>query len=70
MKLYALVTKQGTACPETCLCKDCLKDSVNKERAAKNAWQDITDLELWHEATGNDACLCIVCGQKGIEVEV
>ena len=63
-KLYAIVSEQGTACHEACLCEHC--HDKPQERAAVEkkaaAISDIPNPTDWHDATGNDALTCNVCG--------
>jgi hypothetical protein len=63
MHLFALVSAQGTACHETCLCKDHFTPEHRKtafEAGQQNTSDPSTD--GWVECTDNDALKCIVCG--------
>lgn len=69
---WALVSSQGTAAAETCLCSFCFLQRGNREMAIKAAHKDV-DLERgWHDVTENDACECTVCmrrKERGADIE-
>ena len=71
-KLYAIVSEQGTACQEACLCEHC--HAKPHERAAVEkkaaAISDIPNTADWRDATGNDALTCNVCGYPKLLVWV
>ena len=71
-KLYAIVSEQGTACHEACLCEHC--HATPHERAAVEkkaaAISDIPNTADWRDATGNDALTCNVCGYPKLLVWV
>ena len=71
-KLYAIVSDQGTACHEACLCELC---HANPEHRAAVEWEagrisDIPNPTDWRDATGNDALTCNVCGYPKLLVWV
>lgn len=67
---FALVSPQGTACTETCLCSAC----YGEHRAGVEADIDkgITSYPVgnapmrdsWVDVTDNDACWCVVCNRR------
>ena len=65
-KLYSLVSGQGTACEETCLCARHLTEK-NKAAVEANAssWGNQIDRAIpgsWTDCSENDALECTVCG--------
>jgi hypothetical protein len=58
-RLYAKTNSQGTACPETCLCSDHMRDKISIAMANEEAWKDATG--KWADVTENVKCRCIVC---------
>lgn len=60
-QLFAMTTKSGTACPETCLCQECIKNEFYVDLAKKQAHDDVEWGEF-HEVSRNEYCHCIVCG--------
>lgn len=62
--MYALVSDQGTAMSETALCASCYAVSANQGYAEdQGRMADDWDRNGWHNCTGNDALLCVVCGR-------
>lgn len=63
-RLYALVSAQGTADADTCLCEDHF-ETAHRSTASKNALAkaDIPDVEKFQDCTQNDALHCIFCGE-------
>ena len=64
-QLFALVTDQGTACEEACLCSKCLDKPGSKEQCVRQLYsngRDVPDKEHWHECTDNEALKCSTCG--------
>lgn len=62
-KIYALITKQGTAAGETGLCEEHLKlqqHIASPEDCPQRQWVDVT---------GNDAISCMECGYPTIPAE-
>lgn len=60
---FALVTYEGTAASETCLCGNHMSESNIKEVRAKV----LGDIDLgagFQEVTDNDFIACIVCGHQ------
>ena len=64
MKQFALLSDQGTACYEACLCAACHADPANREKIENIARKiaDIPNPTDWQDCTGNDALECVVCG--------
>ena len=62
-KLYAIVSEQGTACQETCLCERCHANPEHRADVEAQAAhiRDIPNPADWQDATGNDALTCSVC---------
>ena len=71
MKMYALLSDQGTACGETALCGKCYETVGNRDLARKGATDPLhagdpaiseafTDCGDPHNG-GNDALLCCIC---------
>lgn len=68
MKLYALVTKQGTACAEAALCETHLE--AHRDRIAERTKLLVyppsdQPTTKWEECSENDAIACDICGAKG-----
>jgi len=63
-KLFAIVSEQGTACHEACLCERCHANPDHRATVEKKAahTSDIPNPADWQDATGNDALTCIACG--------
>jgi hypothetical protein len=63
-RLLAIVSEQGTACYEACLCERCHADPKHRAAAEAKAARtgDIPNPADWQDATGNDALTCNVCG--------
>ena len=64
-KLYAIVSEQGTACHEACLCEHCHAKPQAAGRRRKERATGISDIPNpadWRDATGNDALTCNVLG--------
>ena len=64
MKMYALVTDQGTAAAETALCAGCVGDPENIGYAREQGSQadDIINLDRFDDCSQNDALECCICG--------
>ena len=69
MKMYALLSDQGTACGETALCEKCYEIVDNRDLARKMAYQtdDLPDLNHFRDCGdphngGNNALDCCICG--------
>ena len=64
-KLLAIVSEQGTACYEACLCERCHANPEHRAVVEKKAARinDIPNPADWQDATGNDALMCNVCGR-------
>lgn len=71
-KLYALLTKKGTACSETCMCESCFANAKKKaqvEERAKMSNQSMYDFDkavfgTWRDVTKNDYLQklgCVAC---------
>ena len=68
-KLYAMVSGQGTACYEACLCSEC---DNPQNRAAIEAYTTVSSNHMseidrpmpgsWTDCTDNDALTCNTCG--------
>lgn len=63
MKLYGLVTKDGTTASETVLCRRHLGKQFKRTVSAQLS-DDIPSTQ-YHDVSGNDAIECGVCGAKG-----
>ncbi len=61
-RIYALVTKQGTAATETALCDE--HYPAHTDEAAREARADVAP-DSWRDCTGNLVLECIICGKKG-----
>lgn len=59
--IFAFVTEQGTAAPETALCVIHLEAHANEAREAAD--KDV-DTSRFIDCTGNELVSCIVCGSK------
>jgi len=66
VKMYALVSNQGTAAAETALCEKCYLEAANRSYSQELASRcdDIPDLHTFHDCSGNDALHCCICGQS------
>ncbi len=62
--MEALVTNQGTATPETGLCKQCFLKSENQAYAREMASQtdDIDPKGEFIDCSGNKSITCCICG--------
>jgi len=63
--LVCLVTAQGTACDETCLCDqhDTPEQRASiEEQVSSEKHSDPAIPGSWTDCTGNDLCRCQVCG--------
>ena len=63
MKLYGLVTKDGTTAGETVLCRRHVAAEFKRAVYAQKS-DDISSTQ-YHDVSGNDAIECGVCGAKG-----
>jgi hypothetical protein len=72
MRLFAVVSDQGTACHQACLCEACHGKDGHRAAAEKRAAgiSDIPNPADWQDATGNDALTCNVCGYPKLLVWV
>ena len=65
--MYALASKQGTACDETALCAECYAFLEHKmaieEDASHSIYKDPPVLGTWTDCTDNEALVCTVCGK-------
>jgi hypothetical protein len=63
-RLLAIVSEQGTACQEACLCERCHANPEHRAAVERKASRisDIHNPTNWQNATGNDALTCAVCG--------
>jgi hypothetical protein len=66
-KLLAIVSEQGTACHEACLCERCHANPEHRADTEKKAARisDIRNPANWQDATGNEALTCNVSGTWG-----
>ncbi len=62
MRMFALVSDQGTACSETALCEKCHATSKHRAAIERKAARDIPNPRDWHDCTGNEALECNDCG--------
>lgn len=64
MRLYSIVTGQGTAMPEATLCEVHHADPELRQRTEAVAFgaDDWSGDEAWHDSTGNDEVACVECG--------
>lgn len=66
MKMYALLSDQGTAAIETALCERCMGDPKMSKQARQQAEQsslnDVPPDAPFRDCTENDALQCIGCG--------
>ena len=71
-KLNAIVSDQGTACHEACLCERCHAKAEHRADVETKAASisDIPNPADWQDATGNDALTCNVCGYPKLLVWV
>jgi len=71
-KVFAIVSDQGTACHEACLCEVCHADAKKRAAVEKTAAKvaDIPNPANWQDATGNDALTCNDCGYPKLLVWV
>jgi len=62
-KLLAIVSEQGTACYEACLCEHCHANPEHRAGVEKKAATipDVPNPSDWQDATGNEALTCVVC---------
>ena len=60
--IYALVTDQGTATPETALCSAHMTPEHMRAMQEQASESDIDFERGFVEATGNDELVCNVCG--------
>ena len=74
MKMYALLSDQGTACHETALCEECYADEENQGYAREQGSQadDIPAPNNFEDCgnpldDGNDALSCCTCGWPDID---
>jgi hypothetical protein len=65
-KLFAIVSEQGTACSEACLCERCHANPKHRASVEKRAAtvDDIPNPTDWHDCTRNEALQCNVCGYR------
>jgi hypothetical protein len=71
-KLVTIVSEQGTACYEACLCEQCHAEPKHRAAVEKKA-ATIPDVPIptdWRDATGNKALTCNVCGYPKLLVWV
>jgi len=57
--LFALISNQGTACIETCLCQKHFTKE-NKEKVSKHLKNDVVP-DSWTDVSENEACECLQC---------
>jgi len=71
-KLVAVVSEQGTACHEACLCEQCHANAEHRAAVEQKAARvsDIPAPTAWRDATGNEALTCNVCGYPKLLVWV
>jgi hypothetical protein len=71
-RLLAIVSEQGTACCEACLCERCHANPKHRADVENKAARigDVPNPADWHDATGNDALTCNVCGYPKLLVWV
>ncbi len=71
-KLLAIVSEQGTACYEACLCERCHANPEHRAEVEAKAARvsDIPNPTDWQDATGNEALTCNVCGYPKLLVWV
>lgn len=62
-KLLTIVSEQGTACCEACLCEWCHANPEHRAAVEKKAAAipDVPNPADWQDATGNEALTCVVC---------
>jgi len=65
MKMYALVTDQGTAAAETALCGKCFKKYQNYAR--EMGAQDVQHAGPFHDCTNNPMLRCVICDEEVIQ---
>lgn len=66
MKIFALVTNQGTACSETALCENCL-NTTNTTKVRQSVKKEVDiDFSSFIDCSGNDALECVECGGNNI----
>jgi hypothetical protein len=72
MRLFAIVSEQGTACYEACLCERCHAQAEHRANVEKKAATiaDVPNPTEWRDATGNEALTCSVCGYPKLLVWV
>lgn len=60
---FALISSQGTACEETCLCAEHAtpENKALVETEAKRQKDAHAPLPGWYDVSDNDACICIKC---------
>jgi uncharacterized protein with PIN domain len=63
MKMFALVTNQGTAAEETALCLTCATPT-RKKKYEEEAESDVSIIDGWQDVTENDALGCNECGKR------
>ena len=64
-KLFALLSEQGTACDETCLCDQHYSEEQKasiEAQATKDPLGDAPVPGSWADCSGNEECRCTVCG--------
>ena len=71
-RLLAIVSEQGTACHEACLCERCHANPKHRAELEAKAGRisDVPNPANWQDATGNEALTCNVCGYPKLLVWV
>jgi hypothetical protein len=73
MKIYAYVTRSGTAMAETAICEDHIESTAAQALAFGAADQTSRESDPWDrnevmsDCTGNEALRCQICGAIGGE---
>lgn len=70
-QIFALLSKQGTACSETAVCLGCLAHGVAR-RIERNlrSYNNSADPDSpqiaggWKDCSGNEALQCVHCGKR------
>lgn len=62
VKLFAMLSQQGTACVETCLCEACDSQAQRRQIEIENTSYDKPVPGSWTDCSLNDVLRCVICG--------
>lgn len=71
VRIFARVTEQGTACPETALCSIHYASNANRKVFGNPDHIHFRDAPTgsWHDCTANETLSCVVCGWSDREAQ-